>query len=592
MQDLVLHLKQQLETSKAPFLLAVSGGRDSMALLHLAHAAKLEIMVAHLDHALREDSSLDAEFVREVCTELEIPFFTERIPVSSIATKRGWSLEEAARNVRYEFLTRVAKKNLCQTILTAHTLEDNAETVLMQLLRGTARATGIPPRNARVYRPLLSVSKTQLEAYLLENNRTWREDPSNTDPSYTRNWVRLEILPRLTQRFPNATQRLARYATLARDEDAFLEQISNLPEWTDLRLEQTVIQRRYIRKILEQHKIPIDYQHLENLRIALEQPKTTRISLPNHFTGLVQNGKINIHPSTVEVGLLDHNDSTFGLLAHKTAPRGLFALGSLVPALTLPMPNANANTNVNANAVTGQPRGSPLRDLGGDSAFLLAQKAFPEAVLRSREAGDWIQLSGGTKKLSDLLIDKKVPRELRNGIPVLALGQRIVFVGFEPPLLDSSLPALKDVEFEAMRQALALAELAASRGEVPVGAVILQGETVVASAHNRSRELRDMTQHAELEVLRLASRVRQTPYLTDCTLVVTLEPCLMCLGAALEARVPRIVFAARNPKSGALGSVLDASRGYWNHGFTVRTGVLEKEAQLLLTTFFSSTRLT
>ena len=264
MQDLILHLQTQLRDCKTPYLLAVSGGRDSIALLHLAHAAKLEIVVAHLDHALRENSSLDSDFVSEECQKLGTPFFAECIPVASIAKKRGWSLEEAARNVRYEFLSRVAKKNTCQTILTAHTLEDNAETVLMQLLRGTARATGIPARNGRVYRPLLGISKTALETYLLENNFTWREDPSNQDPQFTRNWVRLEILPRLVERFPNAAQRLARYAQIARDEDEFLEQLSALPEWTDLRLEQHVIQRRAIRKIFETHSIPTDYQHIEN----------------------------------------------------------------------------------------------------------------------------------------------------------------------------------------------------------------------------------------------------------------------------------------------------------------------------------------
>ncbi len=545
-------LKTQLEDSKAPFLLAVSGGRDSMALLHLAHAAKLEICVAHLDHTLRENSSLDAEFVREVCAGLEIPFFSETIAVSSIATKRGWSLEEAARNVRYEFLSRVAKKNSCQTILTAHTLEDNAETILMQLLRGTAKATGIPPQNGRVFRPLLGISKTELETYLLEHGLTWREDPSNTSPQFTRNWVRLEILPRLTERFPNTVQRLARYATISRDEDTFLEQLSTIPVWTDLRLEQKAIQRRVIRKILEQSGVPIDYTHIESLRTALEQSQTTRISLPNDFVGLVQNGKINIHPSTVGA--------------------------TLVVAL------------LNSNAVTGRVQDPPLQNQGFESALELAQKAFPNAVLRIRENGDFITLSGGTKKLSQVLIDRKITREIRDHIRVLAIGQKIVFVGLEPPLLDASLPAPKDPELEAMKVAIQQAQIAATLGEVPVGAVILYNNSVIAKAHNQSRALSDMTQHAEIEVLRTAARVLKTPYLTDCTLVVTLEPCLMCLGAALEARVGRIVFAARNPKSGALGSVLDATRANWNHGFTVRTGLLEQKAQLLLSTFFSSKR--
>ena len=184
-------------------LLAVSGGRDSMALLHVMAETGIKISVAHLDHSIREDSSLDADFVREICKKLEIPFFTERVNIPEIAAKRGWGIEEAARKIRYDFLTRVAKKTNSSAILTAHHLEDNAETVLMQLLRGTARATGIPARRDRILRPLLEISKRELEAYLLERGLTWHEDSSNTDTTYTRNWVRLEIMPKFLERYPN-----------------------------------------------------------------------------------------------------------------------------------------------------------------------------------------------------------------------------------------------------------------------------------------------------------------------------------------------------------------------------------------------------
>ena len=99
-----------------------------------------------------------------------------------------------------------------------------------------------------------------------------------------------------------------------------------------------------------------------------------------------------------------------------------------------------------------------------------------------------------------------------------------------------------------------------------------------------------MTQHAELEALRDAAAQLGTPYLTDCTLVVSLEPCLMCLGAAIEARIPRIVYGAPNPKNGALGGVIDATRGAWNHPLTVRRGLLEQQASELLALFFSRLR--
>jgi tRNA(Ile)-lysidine synthase len=524
----------KLDLGVPPYLLAVSGGRDSMALLHLCHAARLKIFVAHLDHALRPDSSLDANFVRQVCQNLNIPFVAERIEIAPIAKKRGWSLEEAARNVRYEFLHRHAKHHGCQTILTAHTLEDNAETVLLQLLRGSGRATGIPKQNGRVLRPLLETSKTTLETYLQKHHHTWREDPSNTDTRFTRNWLRQEILPRLQARFPQATHALSNFAAIASAEDDLLEQLSSLPDHANLRLEQHAIQRRAIRKILEKAGLQPDFLHIERLRQALNGGEVTRVSLPQDHTGIVQQSKISIH--------------------HPVRANTRFAA---------PKPNAHVQT---------------------------ALEHFPNAMWRTRQDGDTITLTGGTKKLAQVLIDKKILREQRDQLAVLAVQSRVVYVHLEPPLLDASLPQPQDPELQAMRLALQLAQTAASRGEVPVGAVVLHNNLPIAQASNSSLEFSDMTRHAELEALRLAAQKLGTPYLTDCTLVVTLEPCLMCLGAALEARIGRIVFAARNPKNGALGGVLDASRASWNHRFTVRTGLLEREAAKLLSGFFAGKR--
>ncbi len=514
-------------------LLAISGGRDSMALLYLAKS--LDVVVAHLDHGLRVDSGLDAEFVQQAAFDLGKSFFSERIDVQGIATKRGWSLEEAARNVRYEFLARVAKAQGCQFILTAHTLEDCAETVLMQLLRGSGKATGIPPRFGRVLRPLLDVSKVLLEEFLLAQQLSWREDSSNANTKFTRNWVRLQVMPLLLERFPTASIALARYADIARDEHLLLEELSAVPAWTDLRLEHSVIQRRVIRKILEQAGVQTDFEHIEALRQALQQPKVSRVSLPENKAGVVQDGMLQVYSSLLETGF------------------------------------------VAVSAESAQ-------------ALEITKNAFPDAILRTRAPGDTINLVGGSNSLSDIFIDRKVPREIRDNIMVLALGQKVVYVGLEPPLLDASLPQPKDPEIDAMKVALEQARLASSLNEVPVGAVILHNGTIIAQAHNVSYANQDMTRHAELEVLRNASQVLGTGYLTDCTLVVTLEPCLMCLGAAIEARISRIVFAARNPKNGALGSVLDATRANWNHSFTVRTGVLEKQSVALLNQFFASKR--
>jgi tRNA(Ile)-lysidine synthase len=512
-------------------LLAVSGGRDSMALLHLMLEVGISFSVAHLDHGIRADSSLDADFVREVCLKLEKPFFSERVNIPEIAAKRSWSLEEAARKVRYEFLTRTAKKSNSSAILTAHHLEDNAETVLMQLLRGTARSLGIPARRGLILRPMLEISKHELKKFLLERGLTWREDSSNTDVTYTRNWVRLELMPKLLERYPKAAESLARYGVLARDEDVFLEElVAKIPIWANLSREPKILQRRYIRRQFESAGLNVDFAHLEEIRSKLESKVVARVSLPQEFVGVIQQGRLEI----------------------------------------LKVDDSNAPVELDVQ----------------DFDF----SSFPNAIQRIRATGDRIQLPGGTRKLSDVLIDAKIPRELRDSIPVIAQGSEVLVVGLEPPILDVRIGVTRDSEIDAMKHALKLAQEALDADEVPVGAVILHRGEVVGIGRNRSLEFSDMTRHAELEAIRKATQKLKTPYLTECTLVVTLEPCLMCLGAILEARVKRVVFGASSSKNGALGGVMDATRADWSHEIEVRTGVLEKQSSALLSRFFANTR--
>lgn len=534
------HTAQQVETlaERSPrlevkrVLIAVSGGADSVALLHLLRG-RAQIAVAHLDHGLRESSSRDAEFVADLASGLQYPFVTERVDVQAIATRRGWSIEDAARRVRYDFLTRSAKRLDCQAILTAHTLDDNSETVLLQLLRGSARATGIPARRGSVLRPLLGTHKRELVAYLTEHRLAWCEDTSNSDQRFTRNWLRHTVLPLLLTRFPGAMMALDRHARIASAEDALLEDwASRVPDGFDWRLEQSAIQRRLIRRAMEAANVRVDFAHLELLRVALTGTLSTRVSLPSGAIGLVRAGQLELFKSAQ----LEK------------------------PAEQLEPP-----------------------------ADLLKQ--FPDADLRSRAAGDTIKLSGGTKKLSDALIDRKIPRERRADLRVLAVGSEVLWVGLEePPLVSVRVGHAPDPEVSAMLGALQLAREAFDAGEVPVGAVVLRGTYIVGRGRNRAKASGDMTRHAELEALQDTVAQLGTPYLTDCTLVVSLEPCLMCLGAALEARITRIVYAAPNPKNGALGGVMDASRGAWNHQLTVRRGLLGTEARQLLSRFFALLR--
>jgi len=516
-------------------LVAVSGGVDSVALTRALHEVGAQPSVAHLDHALRPDSAGDAAFVADLAAGLGLPFVTERLDVAAVAEKRGWNLEDAARRLRYSFLTRVARQSKLQTILTAHTRSDQAETVLWQLLRGEATLPGMPPRRGHVERPWLGVGRAEVLAYLQLLGQPWREDASNADLRFTRNWLRREALPLLRARHPGLEEVLGRLARFqAQDDDALTEQAQALTGHAPLGRVPLAVLRRRAR--LELSGRDVHSVHLEAVAAALQEARTLHLTLPGAA------------PLTVTAGRL----------------------------------------------VPERPPAFPRPDFEVPARW----------TLRHRQDGDRVRRSAGGRKLSDLLSDLKVPREWRDGLWLLsddraAGGGAVQWVGLpeavggplwaEGAAGEAGQTVPPDPEWLAMGEALQLASRAALAGEVPIGAVVLHGGRVIAGAANRGRELGDMTRHAELDALRLAAGV-VGPYLTECTLVVTLEPCPMCLGAALEARVGRVVYAAPNPKAGALGGVADLLGHHWGHRPEVQGGVRAAEAARLLRRMFAATR--
>jgi tRNA(Ile)-lysidine synthase len=190
------HLKQsQLCDETNHILLAVSGGMDSMVMLHLFHALKFRIGVAHCNFSLRgEESDGDEKLVKEVCERLGIPFFVKRFQTSEYAVQNDLSIQMAARELRYSWFDEVMLGDNFEYIATAHHLNDNVETVLMHFIRGTS-LKGIPSKNRSRIRPLLPFTKQEIEKYACENNLQWREDSSNSTDDYTRNFIRHNITP-------------------------------------------------------------------------------------------------------------------------------------------------------------------------------------------------------------------------------------------------------------------------------------------------------------------------------------------------------------------------------------------------------------
>lgn len=528
MSTLPPHLAQPL----APYAgqtvaVGVSGGADSVALLRALVLAGARPVAVHLDHALRPESADDARWVAALAQSLTVPHESARVDVAAVAAARGWNVEDAARRVRYDFLGRVAKGHRAAAVLTAHTRRDVAETVLMGLLRGEAVLNGIPAQRGRVRRPWLDVPRAEIEAFLHTLGQDWREDASNHDPAFTRAWIRREVMPVLSARFPGAEASLARVAGYAAQDDAALtDWAAQLTPHAPLEKQPAAVLRRFVRRELVRAGVPFHSEHLERLADSLRADDTAHVTLPGAREITATGGRLHLATQRWRE-----------------------------PEFPLP----------------------------------------PGWQRRTRQDGDRIRLPGGTRKLSDVLTDLKVPRRERDAVPLLVSGEGVQWVGLQPPVWAVGAREVAGVApaplYTAMGEALTLARQSAEVGEVPVGAVVLGPDGGVAGrGRNTSRADGDMTRHAEMAALREAATSLGTPYLTDCTLVVTLEPCPMCLGAALEARVGSIVYGAANPKAGALGGVTDVLAAHWGHAPTVTGGVRAGEAARLLRATFQGIR--
>ncbi len=218
-------------------LVGVSGGADSVTLLHMLASWRellaLSLCAVHVDHQLRPESARDAAWVRQLAARLQIPLIVERRDVQARCREHGWSLEDGARRVRYQCFASAAAQHSAHVLALAHTADDQAETVLMRLLRGSGLTglSGIPMtrplERVRVVRPLLSVWRQELLAYLRHHELSYRDDASNEDVRFTRNRIRHQLLPLLERDYnPQTKSVLVQLAEQCRDDSAYLEHLA------------------------------------------------------------------------------------------------------------------------------------------------------------------------------------------------------------------------------------------------------------------------------------------------------------------------------------------------------------------------------
>ena len=214
-------------------VIGVSGGPDSMTLLNILNNLKeklnIKLYVAHINHSIRKEADEETEYVKDFCKKIDVEFFAKKVKVEEIAKELKIGTEEAGRNIRYEFFEEVAHTVGANKIATAHNLNDNAETVLMNIIRGTSVSglKGIDKvRDGKYIRPIIECSRAEIEDYCKEKNLNPRYDKSNNENIYTRNKIRNLLIPFLQKEFnPNIVEGINRLSQIAIEEEQFINKV-------------------------------------------------------------------------------------------------------------------------------------------------------------------------------------------------------------------------------------------------------------------------------------------------------------------------------------------------------------------------------
>ena len=373
---------------------AVSGGADSMALLWgmwlLREKLEITVEAAHFNHHLRgEESDRDEQFVRNFCDFHDIPLHIGGFPVQT--GKKG--LEAAAREARYGFLMGLDGK-----IATAHTADDNAETVLMHLIRGTALRGlgGITPKTDRLIRPMLDVTRAEVEAFLAENWIEHVEDSSNESNAFFRNRIRRDILPLLAAENPMIGPNLSAMAQRLREDEQTLHGLSELIDPGDvvaLRKAPGCLRRRALERLLTESGFP--------------EPNASHIAQAEALVFAKSPSAYAMFPG--------------GVLLHREYDR---LMGGQRPGAPeeLPLPESGSVEIPERNLrVTVSP--GPAESATG---FCFTVYPAGPMVLRPRRTGDVISLPGGTKSVKKLFIDRKIPASRRSLVPIVADSEGIL----------------------------------------------------------------------------------------------------------------------------------------------------------------------
>jgi len=405
-------------------IVGVSGGPDSMALLHilykLADSLRIEVIAAHLNHGLREEAEKEEAFVKDICQSWGISCYSRQVPVADLARAQKMTLEEAGRSARYGYFYDLLEGTGAERIATAHHRDDVAETVLLHFLRGSGikGLRGILPSSGKLVRPLLNTGKSELLTYLENEKIDYCLDESNFDPVYLRNRIRHYLLPYLQKEFnPRIVDKLSQLALIARDENEALEEETRRL-WPQVLLNE------------EAGKLVLDNRNLFRLHPAFRR----RIVL-HAFTLL--SGELEWSLADVEkvLELGDKTGSSISLQLKKKVwvnkSYDRIIITTQTPATVnyqyqVPLPGRLYITETGELYAFSLVKREDFKPEPGDT-YLDYDKLPSTVFLRSRRIGDYIHPLGmnGSKKLKKYLIDLKHPYFERDKIALLAEGHEI-----------------------------------------------------------------------------------------------------------------------------------------------------------------------
>jgi tRNA(Ile)-lysidine synthase len=422
--------KYSLLSPEDRVLVAVSGGPDSVCLLSALHALAgaldLTLHVAHLDHMFRgEESANEARFVARLAEKLGIPSTIEKLDVPAFCRARGVSPQAGARETRYAFLSEVARATGASRIATGHTATDQAETFLMRILRGAGVSglAAIPPKRDDVIRPLLEVTREEVLDYLRSNDLPFMSDSSNAKPLYTRNRIRMDVLPVLKRFNPRIIKALASAASLLRDEDEAMETHSAALASEILSREKDAV---VLRKTEFNALQPALRRRLFRKTAALAGADPSGLSSVQidealAFMTEARTGRTMLLPRGLTI------EREYGaFVINRAAPAEAFCHGVTVPGLTaVPELGLEVEFTLPAGA-----KNNGKTNYLWQAAFDY-DKLMPHLTFRNRRPGDWFcpsGMEGRHKKLQDFLVDEKIPRRRRDRVPLLLAGENILWV--------------------------------------------------------------------------------------------------------------------------------------------------------------------